>query len=61
MKAIITGASGFVGRYLLDHLERAGDDVVGLDRDDGLDITDRAGVATSSPASGPRSSTTSRR
>lgn len=45
MKAIITGASGFVGGYLIDHLERAGDNVVGLDRDDGLDITDRAGVA----------------
>ena len=45
MKALITGASGFVGGYLIEHLERAGDDVVGLDRDDGLDITDRAGVA----------------
>src|SRR6476660_5759496 len=45
MKAIITGASGFVGGCLLDHLEREGDEVVGLDRDDGLDVTDRAGVA----------------
>jgi GDP-4-dehydro-6-deoxy-D-mannose reductase len=45
MKAIITGASGFVGGYLLDHLERAGEDVVGLDRDDGLDVTDRDRVA----------------
>lgn len=44
MKAIVTGASGFVGGYLLDHLEREGDEVVGLDRDDGLDITDRSGV-----------------
>jgi GDP-4-dehydro-6-deoxy-D-mannose reductase len=45
MKAIITGASGFVGGYLLEHLAQSGDDAVGLDRDDGLDITDRAGVA----------------
>jgi GDP-4-dehydro-6-deoxy-D-mannose reductase len=45
MKAIITGASGFVGGYLLEHLEQAGDEAVGLDRADGLDVTDRAGVA----------------
>jgi len=45
MKAIITGASGFVGGYLLDHLERAGDEAIGLDRADGLDVTDRPGVA----------------
>jgi GDP-4-dehydro-6-deoxy-D-mannose reductase len=45
MKAIITGASGFVGGYLIDHLKRAGDEVVALDRDDGLDITDRSRVA----------------
>ena len=45
MKSIITGASGFVGGYLVDHLELSGDDVIGLDRDDGLDVTDRPGVA----------------
>ncbi len=44
MKAIVTGASGFVGGYLVAHLEAEGDDAVGLDRDDGLDITDRAGA-----------------
>jgi GDP-4-dehydro-6-deoxy-D-mannose reductase len=44
VKALITGASGFVGAYLLAHLEKEGDDVVGLDRGDGLDVTDRAGV-----------------
>ena len=44
MKALITGASGFVGGYLGDHLGAEGDDVVGLDRDTGLDITDRQGV-----------------
>jgi GDP-4-dehydro-6-deoxy-D-mannose reductase len=42
VKALITGASGFVGRYLQEHLEHEGDEVIGLDRDDGLDITDRA-------------------
>jgi GDP-4-dehydro-6-deoxy-D-mannose reductase len=45
MKALITGASGFVGGYLVAHLEAEGDDVVGLDRNDGLDITDRSSVA----------------
>jgi GDP-4-dehydro-6-deoxy-D-mannose reductase len=44
MKALITGASGFVGGYLTSHLEAEGDDVVGLDRIDGLDITDRQNV-----------------
>jgi len=44
VKALITGASGFVGRYLATHLESEGDTVVGLDRDTGLDITDRDGV-----------------
>ena len=45
MKALVTGASGFVGGYLGAHLESEGDEVVGLDRVDGLDITDRQNVA----------------
>jgi GDP-4-dehydro-6-deoxy-D-mannose reductase len=45
MKALVTGASGFVGGYLVAHLEAEGDHAVGFDRVDGLDITDRAGVA----------------
>jgi GDP-4-dehydro-6-deoxy-D-mannose reductase len=45
VKALITGASGFVGGYLVRHLEAEGDDVVALDRVDGLDITDRQNVA----------------
>lgn len=45
MKALITGASGFVGGYLATHLEAEGDEVVALDRIDGLDITDRENVA----------------
>jgi GDP-4-dehydro-6-deoxy-D-mannose reductase len=44
MKALVTGGSGFVGGYLLAHLEAEGDDAVGLDRGDGLDITDRSGT-----------------
>lgn len=40
MKALVTGASGFVGRHLFDHLTVAGDQVVGSDRDtDGVDLT----------------------
>ena len=33
MKALITGAHGFVGPYLTDHLVASGDEVVGVDRD----------------------------
>ena len=40
MRALVTGALGFVGRHLIDHLEDQGDDVVGVDRDD-VDILDR--------------------
>jgi GDP-4-dehydro-6-deoxy-D-mannose reductase len=43
MRALVTGASGFVGPYLVAHLEGRGDDVVALgDGVDGLDVTDRA-------------------
>jgi len=38
VKALIIGASGFVGRHLTTHLERCGDEVVGLDRE--TDVTD---------------------
>ena len=44
MKALVTGAGGFVGQALADHLGEAGDEVVGLDRADGPDITDAVGV-----------------
>ncbi len=42
MKALITGASGFVGRHLRTHLVERGDDVVGVDRE--CDVTDDASV-----------------
>lgn len=45
VKALVTGASGFVGRHLVAHLEACGDEVIGVDRaTDGLDITDSAAV-----------------
>lgn len=41
MRALVTGAGGFVGRHLLTHLDGSGDDVAATDRStDGLDITD---------------------
>ena len=40
MKAVVTGSSGFVGRELMAHLEATGDQVVGLDRAGGADVTD---------------------
>ena len=42
MKALITGAGGFVGPYLRSHLESCGDEVVGTDTE--VDITDAEGV-----------------
>lgn len=45
MKALVTGAHGFVGRHLVEHLTAMGDDVTGIDRaTDGLDITDADAV-----------------
>lgn len=38
MKAFVTGADGFVGRHLLEHLRASGDDAVGVDRE--CDVTD---------------------
>ncbi len=46
MRALVTGASGFVGRHLVAHLEAAGDTVIGLDRNghEPTDITDADAV-----------------
>lgn len=41
MRALVTGAGGFVGRHLLAHLEAEGDEVFATDRaSDGLDVLD---------------------
>jgi GDP-4-dehydro-6-deoxy-D-mannose reductase len=44
MRALVTGASGFVGEYLIAHLEDRGDEVVAVDRHTGVDILDEAAV-----------------
>jgi GDP-4-dehydro-6-deoxy-D-mannose reductase len=45
VRALITGVGGFVGHHLRAHLEEAGDDVEGCDREDGsIDIDDRASI-----------------
>jgi len=46
VKAVVTGAHGFVGRHLTDHLTAQGSRVVSLDVDDDqpVDITDRESV-----------------
>ncbi len=40
VRALITGARGFVGPHLRDHLEASGDEVVCTDRPDGPDLLD---------------------
>jgi GDP-4-dehydro-6-deoxy-D-mannose reductase len=41
MRALVTGAGGFVGVHLVRHLEESGDEVIQLERTvDGIDITD---------------------
>lgn len=41
MKALVTGAGGFVGTHLVEHLSACGDEVVRLEwRNDGIDITE---------------------
>lgn len=42
MRALVTGASGFVGPHLIDHLESSGDTVIATDRTTGTDIGDLA-------------------
>jgi len=42
MKALVTGAHGFVGHHLLEHLRTSGDDAVGVDRE--CDVTDADSV-----------------
>ena len=44
MKALVTGAAGFVGRHLCAHLDLRGDTVIGVDRADGPDLLDSVAV-----------------
>ena len=47
MRVVVTGARGFVGRHLVAHLAREGDDVTSVDRDSGgPDLTDGPGWRT---------------
>ena len=46
MKALVTGANGFVGKHLIEHLEESGDDVFGTDIvSGGPDLSDLGGLA----------------
>lgn len=40
MRALITGATGFVGPHLIAHLESAGDEVTGIGHSNGPDLLD---------------------
>ena len=44
MKALVTGAGGFVGTTLVGHLRSEGDEVIAIDRANGPDVTDAAAV-----------------
>ena len=44
MKILVTGASGFVGRWLIPELEAAGHDAIGAPPSSRLDITDPSAV-----------------
>jgi GDP-4-dehydro-6-deoxy-D-mannose reductase len=43
VKALITGAAGFVGHHLTAHLHTLGDEVIGVDRASGPDLLDGDG------------------
>ena len=51
MHALVTGSNGFVGRWLLAHLELQGDEVTGLDAE--VDITDAAAIEAAVVAACP--------
>ncbi|MGH9026683.1 MAG: GDP-mannose 4,6-dehydratase [Acidimicrobiia bacterium] len=51
MKALVTGAGGFVGGHLVAHLRDHGDDVTALDRE--VDVTDAAAITRAVDAQRP--------
>jgi GDP-4-dehydro-6-deoxy-D-mannose reductase len=55
MRAVITGALGFVGQHLARHLREQGDDVRSIDRhgEDGVDITDGPAIGAAIAALAP--------
>lgn len=54
MRALVTGANGFVGRHLVAHLRAAGDEVITTDRSEGgPDLLDAEGWARTFAAARP--------
>lgn len=51
MRALVTGSNGFVGRWLIAHLESLGDQVTGLDAE--VDVTDAAAISSAVQAAAP--------
>lgn len=45
MRALVTGAAGFAGRHLVEHLVASGDQVTPVGHDDGPDLLDAEGWA----------------
>ncbi len=51
MRSLITGGSGFVGKWLAEHLRDLGDEVVAIDSE--VDVTDPAGLLSAVSAARP--------
>ena len=51
MRALVTGAGGFVGHHLVAHLEACDDDVTGVDRE--CDVTDASSLRSAVAAARP--------
>jgi GDP-4-dehydro-6-deoxy-D-mannose reductase len=53
VRALVTGAGGFVGVHLVRHLEAEGDEVVQIERTvDGIDVADEAAITEAIVAAG---------